>query len=211
MVRTVCGQFCGIFGGFFAVVGPILHERCLSQVVLLCLVARNCTAEGYEPVCALLKCAFFSICHAFFVFSRGGSNMVAFRAKVDGTWLAKFQRRLRYRVTSAQPFLLSFLPPFSSTYLPFSHFFSFFPSFHYFSLVPSFFPFFHIFRAIFLHLLLLPAFSSVFFGQGDVSLCNTLANFVHHEAPPTHMTWHFLKVHFCLFLGFFRHVQQKGS
>ena len=25
VVRTVCGQCCGIFGGFFAVVGPILH------------------------------------------------------------------------------------------------------------------------------------------------------------------------------------------
>ena len=30
--------------------------------------ARNCTAEGYEPVCALLKCAFFSILFHIFMF-----------------------------------------------------------------------------------------------------------------------------------------------
>ena len=68
VARTVCGQFCGIFGGFFAVVGPLLHERCLSQVVPLCLVARNCTAEGYEPVFALLKCAFLRFFPQFLSF-----------------------------------------------------------------------------------------------------------------------------------------------
>ena len=45
-MRTVCGQFCGIFGGFFAVVGPILHERCLSQVVPLCLVCQKLHCRG---------------------------------------------------------------------------------------------------------------------------------------------------------------------
>ena len=150
MILSVCGQFCGIFGGFFAVVGPLLHECCLSQVVPLCLVAINCTAEGYEPVCALLKCAFFAIFPAFFVFFRGGSNMVAFRAKVDGTWQAKFPRRLRHRVTGLRPsglpnlpfsLVLSF-PPFSSASPPFS---LFSPTFTLFSL--SLFPslFFHFF------------------------------------------------------------------
>ena len=51
-VRTVCGQFCGIFGVFFAIVGPILHQRCLSQVVPVCLVPeialpRACCADDF--------------------------------------------------------------------------------------------------------------------------------------------------------------------
>ena len=41
---------------------------------------------------SVMVCIFFDFSRIF-VFFRGGSNMVAFRAKVDGTWQAKFQRR----------------------------------------------------------------------------------------------------------------------
>ena len=81
--------------------------------------------------------------------------MVAFRAKVDGTWQAKFQRRLRYRVTGLRPsgfpnlpFSL-FLPflPFSSASLSFFPIFApFFPSFHTFHSSLFFFFFFRNFR-----------------------------------------------------------------
>ena len=40
---------------------------------------------------------------AFFVFFRGGSNMVASRAKVDGKWQASFQECLRYREAGLRP------------------------------------------------------------------------------------------------------------
>ena len=149
-MRTVCGQFCGIFGGFFAVVGPILHERCLSQVVPLCLVPeialpRACRGDDFGWFGHGVH--FFDFSCILFFFFRGGSNMVAFRAKVDGTWQANFQRRLRYRVaglrpSASQPSLLSFSPlsTFLLQFFPFSHFFSFFfSSFHPFSLLPSFF------------------------------------------------------------------------
>ena len=162
-MRTVCGQFCGIFGVFFEVVGPILHERCLSQVVLLCLVPeialpRACRADdfGWFGHGVHFFCDFSRI-FCFFFF-RGGSNMVAFRAKVDGTWQAKFQRRLRYRVAGLRPsglpnlpFSLSLpFPPSSSNSLLFPNVFSNFSSFHPFS-PPSilFFTFFPKFTSNF--------------------------------------------------------------
>ena len=48
-VRSVVWAFSCVF---FAVVGPILHERCLSQVVPLCLVPeialpRACRADDF--------------------------------------------------------------------------------------------------------------------------------------------------------------------
>ena len=162
-MRIVCGQFCFIFDGFLAVVGPILHDRCLSQVVPLCLVPeialpRACRADDFGWFGHGLHFSRFFFIFCFFF--RGGSNMVAFRAKVDGTWQAKFQRRLRYRVAGLRP---SGLPN-----LPFSRFFSFFRSSHYFSLFPSFFFvfFFHKFSSNFPS----PAFSSVFWPRRRVSL-----------------------------------------
>ena len=101
---------------------------------------------------------FCDLSRNFCLFFRGGSNMVAFRAKVDGTWHAKFQRRLRHRVTGLQP---SGLPN-----LPFSLVFSFPPlssnslSFLFFS------PIFLLFTLSLLPSLLLspffPQFSSIF-------------------------------------------------
>ena len=218
VVRTVCGQFCGIFGGFFAVVGPLLHERCLSQVVPLCLVARNCTAEGYEPVCALLKCAFFAIFPTFFVFfqrriehgrfsCKGGRDMAG---KIPTTFATSCNRPSA--LWASQPSLLS-SSLLSTFLLRFTSLFSFFLQFFFFSpFFPLPFSFFHLFSTVFQQF----SFSSsnfpffpVFFGQGDVSLCNTLANFVHHEAPPTHRTWHAVEDDFCIFFGIFGHIQKN--
>ena len=155
----MCGQFCGIFGGFFAVVGPILHERCLSQVVPLCLVARNCTAEGYEPVCALLKCAFFRFFPQFLSFfprrfehghfsCKGGRDMAA---KIPTTFATSCNRPSA--LWASQPSLLS-SSPLSSFVLRFTSLFSFFLQFFLFSplsLLPSLLlsPFFPQFSSIF--------------------------------------------------------------
>ena len=153
-MRTVCGQFCGIFGGFLPVVGPLLHERCLSQVVPLCLVPEIALPRATNQ-CSLCSNLHFSCFFPHFLsFFRSGSNMVAFRAKVDGTWQAKFQRLLRHRVTGLRPsglpnlpfsLVLSF-PPFSSASPPFSLFFSNVFSFHPF---PSSLLFFSLFSTVF--------------------------------------------------------------
>ena len=220
-MRTVCGQFCGIFGGFFAVVGPILQERCLSQVVPLCLV----------PVVALPRatnqCALCSNVHLsrflpyFSVFFRGGSNMVAFRAKVGRTWQPKFQRRLRNRAASLPPSGLPNLPfslvlpfpPLSSNSLPFSLFFS--PIFLLFTPLPLpfplFFPFFPTFSSTFPSLSPIFCLFPDFFGQSDASLCNFLANFMPREAPHTSKTRHVVKVHFCIISRhFWAHPKNEG-
>ena len=154
----MCGEFCGIFGGFFAVVGPNLHERCLSHVVPLCLVPEIALSRTTNQ-CALCSNVHFSqFFPNFCVFFRGGSNMAAFRVKVDGKWQAKFQRRLRYRVTGLRssglpdlPFslVLSF-PPLSSTFLNFPIFSPIFSLFTLFSLPFSLFFLFY------------PQFSSIF-------------------------------------------------
>ena len=183
-MRTVCGQFCVIFGGFFEVVGPILHERCLSQVVPLCLVPeialpRACRADDFGWFGHGVHFLRF-VPHFLFFFQRRGSNMVAFRAKVDGTWQAKFQRRLRYRVAGLRPsglpnlpFSLSLpFPPSSSNSFPFPNVFSNFSSFHPFpSSLPFFFPlFFHNLPVIFHHFLQFHAFSRVFWSKRRVSM-----------------------------------------
>ena len=73
-MRTVCGQFCGIFGGFFAVVGPLLHERCLSQVVPLCLVPEIALPRAcygwFDTFVVTNQCSLCSNLHfsSFFVF-----------------------------------------------------------------------------------------------------------------------------------------------
>ena len=194
-MRTVCGQFCGIFGGFFAVVGPLLHERCLSQVVPLCLVARNCTAEGYEPVCALLKCAFLRFFPQFLSFfprrfehgrfsCKGGRDMAG---KIPTTFATSCNRPSA--LWASQPSLLScsllstFLLRFTSLFSVFSPIFLLFPPFPppFPSLVPFFPTIFQHFSFISSHFPLFPAF----FGQADMSLCNFLANFVPREAPRT--------------------------
>ena len=154
----------------------------------------------------------------FLWFFRGGSNMVAFRAKVDGKWQALSQRCLRYRVAGLWPsgfpnlpfsLFLSF-PPFSSASLPFSHAFSNFPSFHFFSIFPS--PFFPLFSTICQHFsftfshfpLFLP-----FFGQSDASPCNPLVSNVPHEAQNTETNAACCERGFCMFLGIIVHIQKR--
>ena len=190
-VRSVSWHFRWFFGSCWATLARALSVPGRSFV----LGARNCTAEGYEPVFALLKFVFFLVFPAFFEFFRSGSNMVAFRAKVDGTWQAKFQRRLRHRVTGLRPsglpnlpfsLVLSF-PPFSSASPPFSLFFSNVFSFHPFpSSLLFFFTFFPKFSSKFFftssHFQLFPAS----FGQSDTSPCDPFVSNVPHEAPPTH-------------------------
>ena len=110
----------------------------------------------------------------FCLFFRGGSNMVAFRAKVDGTWQAKFQRRLRHRVTGLRPSglpnlpfsLVSLPPPLSSNSLSFLFFSPIFLLFTPFpppfpSLVPFFPTIFQHFSFISSHFPLFPVFSLV--------------------------------------------------
>ena len=80
--------------------------------------------------------------------------MVAFRAKVDGTWQAKFQRRLRDRVAgpaalcASQPSFLS-CSPLSSFVLHFSQFFHSFSNSSSFHPFPSSLLFFHLFSTVF--------------------------------------------------------------
>ena len=142
------------------------------------------------------------------------TNMVAFRAKVDRTWQPKFQRRLRCRATSLRPSGLPNLPfslvlTFSSFVLHFTPCFPFFLLFfHLVTLFPSpfsfsFFPHFPIFFFTFSHFQLFPTFP----GQSDGSLCNSLANFVPREAPPTSerdTLWEKIFAHFSAFLGTFK-------
>ena len=146
MVRTVCGQFCGIFGGFFAVAGPLLHERCLSQVVPLCLVARNCTTEGYEPMCALLKCAFLRFVPQFLSFfprrfehgrfsCKGGRDMAG---KIPTTFATSCSRPSALWASQPSLFSCLLISTFVLQFSLFSLFFSNFSSFHPF---PSSLPF----------------------------------------------------------------------
>ena len=137
----------------------------------------------------------FLVFPAFFMFFRGGSNMVAFCAKVDGTWQALSQRRLRYRF---------FLPPFSSL-SPFSPFFLSF--FSHFSLFPSLFsPFFQYFSFTSSHFLRFPAL----FGQSDASPCNPFVSNVPHEAQDNETDATCCERGFCLFLYFLTHSKKKG-
>ena len=64
-VRSVLWHFRWFFRSCWANLARALSVPGRSFV----LGARNCTAEGYEPVWALLKCAFFLDCpHNFFFF-----------------------------------------------------------------------------------------------------------------------------------------------
>ena len=154
-MRTVCGQVCGIFGGFSQLSG----QSCTSAVCprsFLCAWCQKLHCRGLVVLMmdgsVMVVFFFCDVFRIFCFFFRGGSNVVAFRAKVNGTWQAKFQRRLRYRVA---------IPIFSS----------FFPLFSPFPLLPSlFFTFFHIFPIICLHLLRFSAFSDVFSSKRRVSL-----------------------------------------
>ena len=129
------------------------------------------------------------------MFFRGGSNMVAFCAKVDGTWQALSQRRLRYRF---------FLPPFSSL-SPFSPFFLSF--FSHFSLFPSLFsPFFQYFSFTSSHFLRFPAL----FGQSDASPCNPFVSNVPHEAQDNETDATCCERGFCLFLYFLTHSKKRS-
>ena len=168
---------------------------------------------GDEPVFALLKFAFFLFCSAFFVFFRGGSNMVAFCAKLDGTWQALSQCRLRYRVTVLRPNLPFSLflpfPPFSF-HSPFFPFFSFFHSYHTF---PSTLLFFHLFSSFSKNPsppLIFCGFQR-FFGQSDASPCDPLARNVPREGPSHTQEAACCEGGFCLFLGIFRYIKKSPN
>ena len=218
-MRTVCGQFCGIFGGFSAVVGPLLHECCLSQVVPLCLVPeialpRACRADDFGWFGHGVH--FFGIFPAFFVFfqrrfehgrfsCKGGRDMAG---KIPTTFATSCNRPSA--LWASQPSLLScsLLPPFSSASPPFSLFFSNVFSFLPFSLFPSlFFTFFPQFSSNFPSPPLTSRFFQRFFGQSDTSPCDPFVSNVPHEAPPTHRTRHVVKEDFCIFFGIFGHLQ----
>ena len=212
----MCGQFCGIFGGFFAVVGPLLHERCLSQVVPLCLVARNCTAEGYEPVCALLKCAFFAIFPTFFVFfqrriehgrfsCKGGRDMAG---KIPTTFATSCNRPSA--LWASQPSLLScsLLSTFLLQFSLFSLFFSNFSSFHPFSLFPSlFFTFFPQFSSNFPSAPPIFHFFQYFLAKAtclSVTPSPTLCTTRHLPHTGRDTLWRMIFAYFSAFLGTFK-------
>ena len=180
--RELCAvSFVAFSVGFSQLLGPLLHERCLSQVVPLCLVARNCTAEGYEPVCALLKCAFLRFFPQFLSFfprrfehghfaCKGGRDMAG---KIPTTFGTSCNRPSA--LWASQPSLLS-SSPLSSFVLRFTSLFSFFllifllftpfpPPFP--SLVPFFPTIFQHFSFISSHFPLFPAF---FWSSRHVSL-----------------------------------------
>ena len=143
--------------------------------------------------------------------------MVAFRAKVDGTWQAKFQRRLRYPATSLRPSGLPNLP--FSLVLPFPPLSSTFPIF------PILSPIFSLFTLFFpsLFFLFFPKFPSTFpspsptfrFFQRFLAKATRL-----HVTPLSAMcptrhrilrrTRHVVKEDFRLFRCIFRHIQKKG-
>ena len=150
---------------------------------------------GAEPVCALLKFAIFLFFFQvfFFAFFRGGSNMVAFRTKVDGKWQAKFQRRLRYRATGLRP---SGLPN-----LPFSVFFSLLPSF--------FLKHFSTFSNNFPSLPLIFRLFQRFLVQATRLQVTTLSAMC-HKAQDTETNATCCGRGFCLFLRILRHIQKKG-
>ena len=122
------------------------------------LVASNCTAKGYEPVCALLKCAFVSIFLAFLCFfprrfehgrfsRKGGRDMAA---KIPTTFAASCNRPSALWASQLSLLSCSLLSTFVLHFSPFSLFFFNFSSFH-LSLFPSFllFPFFPQVSSIF--------------------------------------------------------------
>ena len=154
-VRSVLWHFRWVFRSCWATLARALSVPSRSLV----LGCQKLHCRGLRTSVRSAQMCIFAIFPAIFcLFFRGGSNMVAFRAKVDGTWQAKFQRRLRHRVTGLRlsglpnlPFslVLSF-PPFSSNSLSFL-FFS--PIFLLFTLFPSsllfFSPFFPQFSSNF--------------------------------------------------------------
>ena len=140
--RTVVVVFRNIFAGFYC-----SGDRVWPSGPLQVPFRSVCCDKS---VCALLKFAFFVIFSRIFVFFRGGSNMVAFRAKVDGKWQALFQWCLRYRVAGLRPSGFPNLP--FSLFSPFHlapPLLSLFPILSPFSLFPSFFFFFPQFSSNF--------------------------------------------------------------
>ena len=190
-VRSVLWHFRWVFRSCWATLARALSVPGRSLV----LGCQKLHCRGLRTSVRSAQMCIFAIFPAnFCLFFRGGSNMVAFRAKVDGTWQAKFQRRLRHRVTGLRPsglpnlpfsLVLSF-PPLSSNSLSFLFFSPIFLLFTPFpppfpSLVPFFPTIFQHFSFVSSHFPLFPAF----FGQADMSLCNFLAIFVPREAPQT--------------------------
>ena len=206
-VRSVLWHFRWFFRSCWATLARALSVPGRSLV----LGCQKLHCRGLRTsVRSAQMCIFCDFSHIFCLFFRGGSNMVAFRAKVDGTWQAKFQRRLRYRVAGLRPsglpnlpFSLSLpFPPSSSNSFPFPNVFFNFSSFHPFpSSLPFFSPFFPQFTSNFpsLPFTLFPAFS----GQSDASPCDPFVSNVHHEARDTEANATCCESAFCIILGIF--------
>ena len=147
-MRSVLWHFRWFFRSCWANLARALSVPGRSFV----LGARNCTAEGYEPVWALLKCAFFlDFPHIFCFFFLRRFEHGRFSCKGGRDMAGKFPTTFCGIVCNrpaAQPSLLSFFYPFLfSSLSPFSHF----SLCSHFSLLPSFFfsPFFPQFSSNF--------------------------------------------------------------
>ena len=175
-VRSVLWHFRWVFRSCWATLARALSVPGRSFV----LGARNCTAEGYEPVCALLKCAFFRFFPQFLSFfpkrfehgrfsCKGGRYMAG---KIPTTFATSCNRPSALWASQPSLFSCPLISTFVLQFSLFSLFFSNFSSFHSFpSSLPFSCPLFsHNFPAFFLHLLSLPAFSSIFWSSRHVSL-----------------------------------------
>ena len=141
--------------------------------------------------------------------------MVAFRAKVDGTWQAKFQRRLRYLVTRLRPNLPFSLvlpfPPLSSTSPIFPTLSPIFSLFTLFSLPFFFFLFFPHFSSTFPSPSPTFSFFPAFLAKVTRLHVTPLSAMCSTRHRILRRTRHVVKEDFCLILGIFRNIQKKGS
>ena len=174
----------------------------------------SCNICGDEPVCAVLKFAFFVFFCDFLFFPRrfehgrfsckGGRDMAG---KIPTT--SAISCSMPTALCASQPSLLScsLLPSFVLHFSQFSHSFSNFPSFHPFPSSLLFFSvIFQYFSFTFSHF---PLFQC-FFGQSDASPCDLLVSNVPHEAQDDETNATCCERGFCMFLGIFRHIQKKG-
>ena len=166
-VRSVLWHFRWVFRSCWATLARALSVPSRSLV----LGCQKLHCRGLRTsVRSAQMCIFCDFSHIFVCFFRGGSNMVAFRAKVDGTWQAKIPTT--FATSCNRPSALWASQPSLLSCSLLSTFFS--PIFLLFTLFPSsllfFSPFFHSFPAIFLQLLQFSIFSSIFWPRRRVSL-----------------------------------------
>ena len=175
-VRSVLWHFRWVFRSCWATLARALSVPGRSLV----LGCQKLHCRGLRTSVRSAQMCIFAICPAIFVFFseavrtwslflQGGRDMAG---KIPTTFATSCNRPSALR--ASQPSLLSFssLSTFVLQFSLFSLFFSNFSSFHPFpSSLPFSCPHFsHNFPAFFLHLLSLPAFSSIFWSSRHVSL-----------------------------------------